>query len=166
MRLIIRFPLRHPLHPDWTVTPARTARGSCFSLSGTFRELMKAAREGVSAQRAVFAMQFPDNPFLSDSDRDALWEAFQVPVFACLLDGEGRLVGYECEAQDGLHVPMMCPTDSNRMMISQDDSVLGYRLPLDQAVVDASPCECGRPGQRLRFAGPRAPRRLGVVRVP
>ncbi len=109
-------------------------------------------------------MHYPDSPFLSDSDRDILWEAFQVPAFACLLDGDGRLVGYECEAQDGLHIATICPTDTRRMFISNEDSILGYRLPLDQTVVESSPCECGRPGQRLRFTGTRpAARRLEVV---
>src|ERR1017187_9515647 len=99
MRLKIRFPLRHPLYPDWAVTPARTARGRSTALSGTYWELARAAAAGKAAERAVFVMHYPDTPFLSDADRDVLWEAFQVPVYACLLDGDGRLVGYECEAQ-------------------------------------------------------------------
>lgn len=164
MRLIIRFPLRHPLYPDWPVTPVRAARGRCIALSGSFRELLKAADEGVTAQRAVFALHYPDTPLLSDADRDTLWEAFQVPVFGCLLDGDGRLVGYECEAQDGLHIGTQCPADSRRMFISSEDSILGYRLPLGQTVLESSPCECGRPGQRLRFTPARpSARRLEVV---
>jgi len=155
MRLKIRFPLRHPLYPDWTVTPVRAARGRATAVSGTYWDLVRAASSGVTAGRAVFVMHNPDTPFLTDSDRDVLWEAFQVPVFACLLDGEGRLVGYECEAQDGLHIGTVCPEDSHKMMISLEDSVLGYRIPLDRTTLEKSPCECGRPGYRLRFTAPR-----------
>jgi len=159
MRLKIRFPLRHPLYPDWTVTPARVARGHYDAVSGTYFELVRAASAGVTAERAIFVMHLPDTPFFSDSDRDVLWEAFQVPVFACLLDGDGRLVGYECEAQDGLHVGTACPDDSQKLVIFSEDSILGYRIPLDQTVLEKSPCECGRPGHRLRFTAPRPPAR-------
>jgi hypothetical protein len=148
------------------LTPVKSAKGRCVALSGTLRELAKAAKSGIVPQRAVFVMHGPDSAFMTEADRDLLWESFQVPVLACLLDGDGRLVAYECEAQDGLHIPMICPTDANRRIISNEDSILGYRLPLDQAVVEALPCECGRPGQRLRYTGARPPgRRLEVVRT-
>ena len=164
MRLKILFPLRHPLYPDWVMTPARAARGRTTALSGTYRELVRAASSGVSAGRAVFVMHSPDTPLLSDADRDVLWNAFQVPVFACLLDAEGRLVGYECEAQDGLHIGTACPDGSHKMRIFHEDSILGYRIPLDQTVLETSPCECGRPGHRLRFRTPRiGPRRFELV---
>ena len=167
MRLKFRFPLRHPLYPDWAVTPVRAARRRSTVLSGTYWELVRAASAGKTAERAIFVIHFPETPFLSDADRDVLWEAFQVPVYACLLDGDGRLVGYECEAQDGLHIGTACAGDSQKMEISSEDSILGYRIPLDQTVLEKSPCECGRPGQRLRFTGPRpAARRLELVHVP
>lgn len=164
MRLRIRFPLHHPLYPDWPLTPARAAKGRPVAVSGTLRELQRAASSGVTAERAVFVMHNPDTPFLTEADRDALWDAYQVPVYACLLDGDGRLVGYECEAQDGLHIGTVCPADPAAQRISGEDSVLGYRIPLDQTVLESSPCECGRPGQRLRFMPARPPgRRLELV---
>jgi len=166
MRLKIRFPLRHPFY-GWALTPARAARGRVVALSGSYRELMRAAATGITAGRAVFVMHYPDTPFLSDSDRDVLWEAFQVPIYACLLDGDGRLAGCECEAQDGLHIPSACAGDSRQMVLLSEDSILGYRIPLDKMFIERSPCECGRPGQRLRFAGPRpAARRLELVALP
>ena len=74
-------------------------------------------------------------------------------AFALLLDGEGRLVGYECEVHDGLHIGSSCPnTDAQEGILTGEDSVLGYRIPMDRFVVDSSPCECGRPGQRLRYS--------------
>src|SRR5579863_18348 len=140
MQLRIRFPLRHPLFPDWPVTPVRAAQGRQIAVSGTYRELMNGVSAGVTAERAVFVLYHPDSSFLSDSDRDILWNEYQVPVYACLLDGDGRLVGYECEAQDGLHIGTVCPDDSQKMMISSEDSVLGYRIPLDRAVLEKSAC--------------------------
>lgn len=167
MRLKIRFPLRHPLYPDWVVTPVRAARGRSAALSGTYWELVRAAALGAAAERAVFVILYPDTPFLSDADRDVLWEAFQVPVYACLLDSDGRLVGYECEAQDGLHIGTIGSHDSHKLVVFSQDSILGYRIPLDQTVLEKSPCECGRPGQRLRFTGPRpAARRFELVTSP
>jgi hypothetical protein len=148
MRLKIRFPLRHPFFSDWKVTPVRTALGPCTAISGNFWELLEGAAAGVTARRAVFTMLYSDTPYLSDADRQMLWEAFQVPVFGCLLDGDGRLVAYECEAQDGLHVAVDCSGETG---ICGEDSILGYQVPLKYARVEKAPCDCGRPGQRLRF---------------
>ncbi|MBZ5618610.1 MAG: hypothetical protein LAQ69_07790 [Acidobacteriia bacterium] len=153
MRIRIRFPLRHPFFPDWAATPARLAGGECLALSGSYQELARAATAGLRPSRAVFVMHTPDSPFLGDRQRDALWEMFQVPVFALLLDGEGRLVGYECEAHEGLHIGASCPEGSAQQPIfGTEDSVLGYRIPWDRFVLESAPCECGRPGQRLVYS--------------
>ena len=151
MQIRIRFPLRHPFFPDWPATPCRLAKGACTALSGSYQELARAATAGVRPSHAVFALHYPESQLLSAGDRDALWENFQVPVFALLLDGEGRLIGYECEAHDGLHIGSSCPDTSDRQLISSEDSILGYRVPLEKFVVESNPCECGRPGQRIRY---------------
>jgi hypothetical protein len=163
MRLKFTFPLKHPFHPDWVVTPVRVARGHCTVLSGNIWELLEGAQSGVSAKQAVLVMLYSDTPALSDSDRDRLWEAYQVPVLACLLDEEGRLVGWECEAQDGLHVGKVCLSDARKLVVFSDDSVLGFRVPINRAIVETSPCDCGRPGERLRFKEAAPTRRLEVV---
>jgi hypothetical protein len=120
---------RHPLFPHLAPVSARRAQGVCSALAGTFAELTEAARAGALARRAVFVLHSSAAPFLSRTERDALWRRFQVPVFAMLLDAAGRLVGYECEVQNGLHL----------------------RSALEGApgVVVSAPCECGRPGNRL-----------------
>lgn len=46
---------------------------------------------------------------LRDEDRDALWHAFQVPVFEQLRGLRGELLASECEAHMGLH---LCPRDA------------------------------------------------------
>jgi hypothetical protein len=87
--------------------------------------LERAAAAGASAQRALFVMNRWDSPSLSNAQRDRLWMLFQVPAYAMLVDGAGGLVGFECEAQNGFHVP-------------------GKPAP------DSPICECGRPGRRLQ----------------
>jgi hypothetical protein len=93
-------------------------------LCGAFHELEKAAAGGASARRAVFVMNRWDGAPITDAQRDRLWALFQVPAYAMLVDAKGDLVGFECEAQNGFHVP-------------------------GKAAADSPLCECGRPGRLL-----------------
>ena len=130
MRLrLLRSPIRHPFYPGLAVTLAVACKGPCAGLSGTLRELTRAATAGARARRMVFALNYPGFPFLSETERDQLWQTFQVPVFAVMLDRDGHLLAYECEAQSGLHV--------------------GPLAPWSAGVLESAPCECGRPGRRL-----------------
>jgi hypothetical protein len=86
---------------------------------------------GTRVSRAVFPVRRLGNPFLSESQRDALWEMFQVPIYALLLNARGDVVGWECETQQGLHL--------------RDD----YSGGLLSGNVESTLCECGRPGPRL-----------------
>jgi hypothetical protein len=125
MSLWFRPRVRHPFYPRLFTTPAVEAHGRFIALSGTFQELEQAAAAGASAQRALFVLNRWDGASLTGAQRDRLWTLFQVPAYAMLIDSDGRLVGFECEAQNGFHVPGKPAPDS----------------PL---------CECGRPGQLLR----------------
>jgi hypothetical protein len=78
----------------------------------------------VEAQYAVFVLTSEREP-LSDGQRDELWRLFQVPVYA-LLERCGRMEGWECEAQSGLH-------------FAQGSGEIT--------------CRCGRPGAKLTPAG-------------
>ena len=138
MRLrLLRSPVRHPFYPGLAVASAVRCKGSCAGLSGTVRELTRAATAGARARRMIFALHYPGSPFLSESERDQLWRVFQVPVFALLLDCNGRLLAYECEAQSGLHV--------------------GPQAPWSASELESAPCECGRPGLRLVLAARKPP---------
>jgi len=101
------------------------AHGRVVALSGAFHELEQAAASGASAQRALFVTNRWDSAPLTDIQRDRLWMLFQVPAYAMLMDGNGGLVGFECEAQNGFHVP-------------------------GKAAPDSPICECGRPGRLLQ----------------
>ena len=133
MRLrLLRSPVRHPFYPGLPVTLAARYKGPCVGLSGTLHELTRAATAGARVRRMIFALHYPGSPFLSETQRDQLWQMFQVPVLAVLLDRDGRLLAYECEAHSGLHVEPQAPWS---------DSVL-----------ESAPCECGRPGLRVKLA--------------
>jgi hypothetical protein len=116
--------IRHPFFPGLAAEPAADARGRAQALAGTFDELARAAARGAEARRAVYALTTEDAP-LSDGERDELWRLFQVPVYALLMERGGRVAGWECEAQNGLH-------------IAQGEG--------------ESACACGRPGARLTLA--------------
>ncbi len=159
MVLRLRFPLRHPLYPDHPATPARVvnalAKGTCPVLSGTYEDLMRCAAKGVRAGRAIYVLHNPESPFLTEYERDTIWEIFQVPAFGLLLDGDGRLVAYECEAHDGFHLVGSKGADAEhidpRLNLTGEDSMLGYRIPWDRFHLVTSLCDCGRPGQRMRL---------------
>ena len=101
------------------------------ALYGAFEELSLASKMGLRVSRAVFPLRRAANPFLSESQRDALWKMFQVPIYALLLDARGHVVGWECETQDGIHL--------------RED----YSAGLLFGNVESTLCECGRPGPRL-----------------
>lgn len=63
-------------------------------------------------------------------ERDELWRVFAVPAYTIWLDESGGQLGWECEAQAGLHV-----ADGGGVRA-------GFRL-------ETEPCGCGRPGNRL-----------------
>jgi hypothetical protein len=123
--------IQHPFYPALKPSPAARARGGCAALAGTCYELLRGPAAGVVAERAVFPLRRPVQPFLTADEREALWALYQVPVYAILLDVGGRVIGYECEAQEGFH---LAP---------------GYAGGFLFGNVDATPCECGRAGLRL-----------------
>jgi len=154
MKVRLRVPLRHPFRAEWPTTPARLADGRCAVLTGSFPELMRAAASGACADCAVLVLHYPDRPFLSSTERDTLWETFQVPIFALLLDRKGRLTAWECEAQDGLHVGGAWT----------EQSLWVHRLLAAGWILDDTPCECGRPGERLRRSPAESIPRRGPAR--
>jgi len=94
-------------------------------------DLWNAAGSGVRVARAVFPLRRPSDPFLTDRQRDGLWQVFQVPVYALLVGRGGEVVGCECEAQAGLHLRE------------------GYADGLLFGRIETKVCDCGRPGLRL-----------------
>jgi hypothetical protein len=150
MRVVIRFGsrIRHPFLPDFVATPAVEAEGPrpYTALSGKVSQLLDAAEAGVRATRAVYVFRNVEHPFLQESERELVWRAFQVPVFAVLLGSRGRALAFECEAQDGLHVTVNCLAGNGWATFFEE----GERPTCTVAApVESHLCECGRPGHRL-----------------
>jgi hypothetical protein len=122
--------VRHPLYPHLPADQARKAPKVTAALAGTFEELRSAAAAGCQVKKLLFVLVRPERPFLTPPERDLLWETFQVPSYLLLRGETGGTLAYECEAQEGLHIRRRT-------------------LPLEGAVLLDSPCECGRPGNRI-----------------
>ena len=84
-----------------------------------------------SLRNALIALVRPREPRLSDEARERLWRAFRVPVFEQRIDDSGRLLAYECEAHDGLHI---------------EAPGVG---PREGEILETAPCGCGRSAPRL-----------------
>ena len=114
----------HPLFPTLAATPAARAGECSTALAGTFTELARAAARAIQVRRAVFVLTREDE-WLSDGQREELWQRYQVPVLVLRVDRDNQVVAWECEAQNGLH--------------HRDAS-------------DDAPCVCGRSGARSAVA--------------
>jgi hypothetical protein len=99
--------------------------------------------------RAVFALtSYRDMP-LRDTVRAACWQAFGVPIYELLLDGDGSILAAECEAHEGWHI-------ASGIAFSMLDGQLWYSTRRRfsggtglTGSIEAQPCPCGRPGKRL-----------------
>jgi hypothetical protein len=130
VRFSFRRRLQHPFYPGLKLAPVAAVHAAP-ALYGDTEDLLDAARCGARVDRAVFALRRADSPFLSEPERDVLWETYQAPVYSLLLGRDGDPIAFECEAQDGLHL--------------RDD----YSGGLLFGRVESRLCECGRPGRRL-----------------
>ena len=137
--------VRHPFYPGFAAARAAAAIGRHTALAGTVEELRRAAVRGARARKAIFILNHNGELWPGREARDELWRLFEVPSYVIRLDAEGRQLGWECEAQEGLHAAGRqrgCPP--------------GFRL-------ETETCACGRPGARLIRAcaeemAPAAPR--------
>jgi hypothetical protein len=84
-----------------------------------------------SLRNALIALVRPNEPRLTEDDRERLWRAFRVPVFEQRIDASGRLLAAECEAHDGLHI------ESPGVSLQPGE------------VMETAPCGCGRSTPRL-----------------
>ena len=90
--------------------------------------------------RAIVVFAPMDAVALSQTERDQLWTLFQAPAFEQRLGHDGELVAAECEAHEGLHIIGTFDADAP-----------------SGAILDLTPCGCGRSSPRIRFDGASAP---------
>ena len=143
------FPLRvrHPFHTGTPAARAAASAGQYAALAGTFEELSQAARRGARAIKFIFILIYEDGAWPAREQRDQLWQLFEVPAYVIWVDRQGRQLGWECEAFDGLHTAE--GSGVNRP---------GFRLA-------NGPCACGRPGARLLRAEEPQARRMTCTRA-
>lgn len=109
---------------------------------------------------AVIVLLRPDEPLLGEAPREQFWAVFQAPVFQQVAGFDGRLLAWECEAHDGLHVVrdhaiVECydgPEGALLLVTSLTDSVrpmLRLNTPW-QGTLTRGLCGCGQPGERIR----------------
>lgn len=106
--------------------------------------------------RAVVVFTGMEHGCLSETERDRLWQAFEVPIFEQCLGADGSLLAWECEAHEGLHT-----VEENAILEHGSDSGLiltsltDHRHPKIRLVtsfaasLETDACGCGQPGPRL-----------------
>jgi hypothetical protein len=117
----------------WSESAAAFAPSAIAATPAQLRLL--ASVEIPSLRHAVVALTRPEEPRLSETDREALWAAFHVPVFEQIIGERGGLLGAECEAHAGFHLHGPGVELPQGMLASGD--------------IECSPCACGLSTPRL-----------------
>ncbi len=102
-------------------------------LAGTLPELLN-LQAMLRVEHAVIVFSGAPEGFVGQGERDLLWKAFQVPVFEQHFGADGELVGWECEAHDGLH-------------LAKENAATEF--PVSSRKIVETECDCGRSGPRL-----------------
>ncbi len=101
----------HFRNPNAAAARARTESGAPEAICGSLEELLRlaarvearAAAPPITARRLVIRTPLGER-LASESARDSLWRAFELPVFEELTGSEGEMLAAECEAHSGLHL--------------------------------------------------------------
>ena len=104
----------------------QAARFHPAAIAAPIDELRRLGHLRIDACNAAIVLTRGAKPLLTQEDRDLIWEALGVPVFEQCLGPNNRLLAFECEAHDGLHL----------------------RVPPGPAL-ETSICACGRATPRL-----------------
>lgn len=129
------------------------------------REMAAAIDRGQQEVHALkhFVVSFTGGDYgeLREEDREQFWRVFQVPVFEQRLGFDGRVVAYECEAHDGLHVmPERAAFEETAETELLMTSLTDLRYPTLRVgtrmarSIDHECCGCGNAAPRLIAARP------------
>jgi hypothetical protein len=122
--------------------------------------------------RRVIVQTPPAAPPLGDADREALWYAFELPVFEHLVGLEGERLGFECDAHQGFHLDEtegFFESDQGRLVVT---SFAALRYPVLRlrtewnGFIQQDVCACGEPGARFLIAQPLAFHRPAAAGAP
>ena len=110
-----------------------------------------------------FVVPFTGGRFgeLAESDRERFWRVFQVPVFEQRVGFDGRVIAYECEAHDGLHIMPECAafeeTAKSELLLTSLTDLQRPTLRVGTHVIGSIAqecCDCGNASARLMAARP------------
>lgn len=110
-------------------------------------------------KNAVIPFSGIDHGELTEDDRDLFWNTFQVPIFEQYLGFDGRVIGIECEAHEGLHVITENAIFETRNGSSESELLLTSLTDLCHptlrlatgfwGTLEHAQCECGNAEPRL-----------------
>ena len=115
---------------------------------------------------AFTGLPFGDTGILTDTDRDQLWQAFNLPVYEYFLGHRHEVLARECDARMGLHVdaaqaifevldPVEPATGDERRGELVVTSLANSLFPIVRlasglrGTLTRVPCSCGATGERL-----------------
>jgi len=150
---------------NWSQGLKRFGASALAAPVGVLRSLAEAVETGEqdapSLRHFVVSFTGGEQGELAEDDRERFWRVFQVPVFEQRLGFDGRVIAYECEAHDGLHiVPERAAIEetahSELLLTSLTDLRhptlrVGTRLA---GSIRHDCCDCGNAASRLIGAGP------------
>ena len=129
-------------------------------------DLKRTNRLALPSVRHSLVMQFElGEAWITEEEREELWEVFQVPVFEQLCDHRGQLIAHECEARQGLHIgegQTWVVDLEARLWHASGRNVINRNRIVPQSTglygsVVLEGCPCGEAGPRLKVFGSELP---------
>jgi hypothetical protein len=153
------------LTQDWRKCLKRFGASALAAPICVLRQMATAIELGQQEFRVLkhFVISFTggDHGELRENDRERFWRVFQVPVFEQRLGFDGRVIAYECEAHNGLHimpdrVAFEETAESGLLLTSLTDLRhptlrVGTRLSRS---IEHDCCDCGNAAARLVVTRP------------
>ena len=152
---------------NWARGLKRFGAGALAAPISVLREIAGAIDRGQQELPALkhFVVSFTGGDYgeMREEDREQFWRVFQVPVFEQRVGFDGRVVAYECEAHDGLHVKpesvaFEATAEAELLMTSLTDLRyptlrVGTRMTRS---IELECCGCGNATPRLIAARPHS----------
>jgi hypothetical protein len=118
-------------------------------LCGSLDELLRLATAPPATARRVTVRTPLGERLASESARDCLWRAFELPIFEELTGSEGEVLASECEAHSGLHLDTQSAIFEARYGELVVTSLVALRYPIIRlrtgwvGAIERSTCPCG-----------------------
>jgi len=150
---------------NWSKGLKRFGASALAAPVGVLRSLATAIETGEQEPPLLrhFVVSFTggEQGELGEDDRERFWRVFQVPVFEQRLGFDGRVIAYECEAHDGLHiVPERAALEETAHSELLLTSLTDLRRPTLRVgtrlggSIQHDCCDCGNAAARLMGARP------------